>query len=606
MSSPLNQPLASGATRSSNILKVWLPIALFAVLWADLVRQLSYTWEANEQYAYGWFVPFLALALFWRRWLDRPVPSQPSAFSARSRFFGVQLSPFTFSWPVKCPPTSLGLLSAFCFLLCLLLLPLRVIYEINPDWPLCSWLMTLTVVGISLYAVFLAGGWKWVRHFAFPVCFILVAVQWPYRIEHGLTQGLMRVVAGLTVELLGWFNIPAFQHGNLIELSTGVVGIDEACSGIRSFQSTLMAALFLGELNRLRLLPRATLILCGLALGFCFNIVRTLLLSWQANAHGISAIDKWHDPAGMTIAVACFFALWAIAVLFQSKWRVAPDLLAAQKLERGGRPPTSGTDPQPPVAPKQSEGGSAFSHLSRQSKAKADQPLAFSLQPCRTFLLAVGCWAILCLGATEVWYRSHEIKDVGVFHWSVTLPETNPTFQKIELAPRTLKLLAFDAGSTSQWNEDDGSEFSLSFFRWNPRSIQSVIQSRIHRPEDCLPASGYRQLTASELVFFDAGQLKLPFRKYTYASEGQILYVFFCQWEDGAETQTGMGASGQTERLRTVWVGRRLVGQQTLEIIVTGSPSLAEAETLVRRRLPELIQPDAAQAQPKRVSERTP
>jgi hypothetical protein len=224
----------------------------------------------------------------------------------------------------------------------------------------------------------------------------------------------------------------------------------------------------------------------------------------------------------------------------------------------------------------------------------------------RAFLVAVGCWTILCIGATEVWYRSHTVKDAGVFHWTVALPGNKPGFQKIELPPRTLHLLAFDAGSTSQWNEDDGSEFSLSFFRWNPRSIHSVIQSRIHRPEDCLPASGYKQLAESELVFFDAGRFKLPFRKYTYASEGQILYVFFCQWEDGAETQTGMGASGQTERLRTVWVGRRLVGQQTLEIIITGSPSLAEAEALVRRRLPELIRPDAAQAQPKRVSGRAP
>ena len=39
----------------------------------------------------------------------------------------------------------------------------------------------------------------------------------------------------------------AIQRGNLIELSTGVLGVDEACSGIRSFQSTLMAALFLDE-----------------------------------------------------------------------------------------------------------------------------------------------------------------------------------------------------------------------------------------------------------------------------------------------------------------------------------------------------------------------
>src|SRR5712672_2872362 len=50
----------------------WLPVILFAVLWVDLVRQLSFTWESSEQYAYGWFVPFLALALFWRRWGTRP------------------------------------------------------------------------------------------------------------------------------------------------------------------------------------------------------------------------------------------------------------------------------------------------------------------------------------------------------------------------------------------------------------------------------------------------------------------------------------------------------------------------------------------------------
>ena len=547
---PANSSFESHVVRwsSSAIWRLGLPLILFGVLWADLVRQLSYEWEAREQYAYGWFVPLFAAALLWRRWLDRPAPNgrRPAIWM-----------------------TGLVIVAG------LALLPMRVIYEINPDWPLLGWLYTLVVVGATLYAFWLAGGLSWTRHFAFPVVFILVAVVWPYRIEKALTQDLMQVVAGLTVELLGWLDVPALHHGNLIELSTGVVGIDEACSGIRSFQSTLMAGLLMGELYRLRVWARAGLVGCGLLLAFCFNVVRTLLLSWQASQHGLSAIDKWHDPAGMTIAVACFFALWLLAVLFQSRWRVAPDF----------RPLTSPREmTSSPISPG---------------------PLP-SLQPCRTFLLAVGCWAILCLVATEVWYRSHAVKNAGVFHWTVALPESKPGFEKIELPPRTLSLLAFDAGGTSQWKEDDGSEFSLSFFRWNPRSVQSVIYSRAHRPEVCLPASGYKQLTESELVFFDAGQLKLPFRKYTYSSEGQILYVFFCQWEDGAEKQAGMRSSNQADRLQSVLTGRRLVGQQTLEIIITGSSSLAEAEALVRRRLPELIRPDAAQSQPKRVSERAP
>jgi len=68
-------PVAASARKShANKLLFWLPLVLFGVLWADLVRMLSYEWEANEQYAYGWFVPFFALYFFWLRWQDRPAP----------------------------------------------------------------------------------------------------------------------------------------------------------------------------------------------------------------------------------------------------------------------------------------------------------------------------------------------------------------------------------------------------------------------------------------------------------------------------------------------------------------------------------------------------
>ena len=53
------------------------------------------------------------------------------------------------------------------------------------------------------------------------------------------------------VEVLGWTGIPAIQHGNLIEVGTGTVGVSEACSGIRSFQTSLMISLFFGEFYRM-------------------------------------------------------------------------------------------------------------------------------------------------------------------------------------------------------------------------------------------------------------------------------------------------------------------------------------------------------------------
>jgi hypothetical protein len=214
----------------------------------------------------------------------------------------------------------------------------------------------------------------------------------------------------------------------------------------------------------------------------------------------------------------------------------------------------------------------------------------------RGFLMAVGCWAVLNIGATEAWYRSHTPKDSGVFHWSVALPEGKAGFEKIELAPRTIRLLNYDLAATGKWRVEDGSEWSVNFFRWQPRSIESVINSRIHRPEVCLPASGFRQLSGSELIQVEAGGLKLPFRKYTYEMDGQKLYVFFCQWEDGAENQPGMQSSGQADRLLSVLKGRRLVGQQTLEIIVADCNSLDQAEQQLRKQLPALIRLEVPQA----------
>ena len=510
------------------------------------------------------------------------------------------------------------------------MLPLRVIYEINTDWPLISWLYTAIVVALTLYAFHLAapssvvssqwsvvsgpqstvpGPWSpisafyfllsalkspWLRHFAFPVCFILVAVVWPYRIEKGLTQDLMQIVATLTVELLGWLDIPALQRGNLIELGTGTVGVDEACSGIRSFQSCLMAALLMGELYRLRLLPRAALVAIGLALGFSFNVVRTLLLSYQANAHGLDAIAKWHDPAGFTITVACFFCLWGLALLIQKaesrkqKAEIQVPGLIPHPSPAVGSPWSVVSSPNlqpPPSSPLTSD---------HRSLTTGSAPTSgFCFQSWRRFALAVGLWSLVSIAATEAWYRFHTPKDSGVFHWSVALPEGKTGFEKIQLAPRTIKLLKYDLATTGKWRVEEGSEWSVNFFRWQPRSIESVIESRVHRPERCLPAAGFRQLPGSELIEVEASGLKLPFRKYTYEMDGRKLYVFFCQWEDGAENQAGMQSSGQADRLQSVLKGRRLVGQQTLEIIVTDCNSLDQAEQQLRKHLPGLIRPDA-------------
>src|SRR5947199_5445080 len=52
--------------------RVVLSVLFLAALWFGLCRELSGEWSVNEQYNFGWFVPFFALYLFWLRWQDQP------------------------------------------------------------------------------------------------------------------------------------------------------------------------------------------------------------------------------------------------------------------------------------------------------------------------------------------------------------------------------------------------------------------------------------------------------------------------------------------------------------------------------------------------------
>ena len=188
------------------------------------------------------------------------------------------------------------------------------------------------------------------------------------------------------------------------------------------------------------------------------------------------------------------------------------------------------------------------------------------------------------------WYRSHEIKDKGVFRWTANFPTNNPSFTRLELTENVRRNLREDTEEAATWQDDQGATWSGYFFRWNPGPVSSIISARQHRPDICLPAAGLRQAADAGIHYIEAGGLKLPFREYTYNSSGTTLHVFFCQWEDGKERQKGMWGSALVDRVRTAFAGRRNMGQQSLEMILSGYESLRQAEQSLARQLPALIQ----------------
>src|SRR5204863_81790 len=108
------------------------------------------------------------------------------------------------------------------------------LFEIgNPDWRPLGWLHAAIAVSITLALIWKIGGKPWLTHFAFPVAFIFVAVPWISPIEAPIVQGLMRVVAWIASQTLNLCGVPAQLEGSVIRVNTGLVGVNEACSGVR-------------------------------------------------------------------------------------------------------------------------------------------------------------------------------------------------------------------------------------------------------------------------------------------------------------------------------------------------------------------------------------
>ena len=569
LATPHKLPDASLAPQS----RFQLPVALsvLGVLWLGLCRELSGEWSVNEQYNFGWFVPFFALYLFWLRWQDRPQTEIGNPLQ-RMRSNGQ-----AFTSQIRKGQTIAGLLAIAALLV---LLPVRLFEIANPEWRLLAWVHTSAVVVLTLLLIWWAGGVAWLRHFAFPVLFIFVAVPWPTLVETPVTQGLMRVVARVAAETAMLLGTPAQVEGNLIRVSNGLVGVNEACSGIRSLQTSLMIGLLFGELKRLSVLRRVALVVCAVAIALLANFVRAVFLVRIAATENLSGVDRWHGVAGYSIIALVFLATLGFAYFLGRK----------KALVIAGMPP---------------------------AESRPQQPTRLPLQLPVTYLAAAICWLLFVEIATASWYRLHEGNFIRGTRWSVRWPEQAANFRKLKIDEEIRAVLRFDEGQAAAWSvtsalkgsRSDTILCSLFAFRWDPGK-NSALLANLHRPDVCLPASGWKQMADHGVRNYPvSGSFELPFRHFEFqrsfeGSAPQIAHAFYCLSEDraasastspvGTNSPDMFGSRSEwtrAERLHTVLERRRHLGQQVIEaIFISTEPfSAAEAESHLRDLLPDLV-----------------
>jgi exosortase/archaeosortase family protein len=338
-----------------------------------------------------------------------------------------------------------------------------------------------------------------------------------------------------------------------------------------------MIGLLFGELKRLSVSRRLALIGGAVAIALLANLLRAVFLVQVAATKNVSEVPRWHDIAGYTIIALVFVGTMVLAYLLGK-----------------------------------SEIGNRKSEIKRQGSqlAMGNRQLAIPI------IAMALCWLLLVEIGSAAWYRAHETNLVSGVRWDVRWPKQAPNFRKLKIDEEIRAVLRFDYGEAAAWtvnspvnsethSEPTATSCSLYVFRWNPGK-NSALLANLHRPDVCLPASGWTQVADQGVrKYLVTGAFELPFRHFEFQrafenSAPQTAHAFYCLSEDrasGGSTLLGNtdspGMFGNRsewtrgERLRSVLEGRRHLGQQVIEVVFISREQIAAADA--ESRLGELV-----------------
>jgi exosortase len=218
------------------------------------------------------------------------------------------------------------------------------LYAAAVDWThaLVNLMLTLSLV-LFLGAGVLAFARDAVRLIPFNWPSVVAATLWllaapiPPGTYTRLTLNLQLWVSEGVLRTLHVLGIAAIRHGNIIELARTSVGVEEACSGIRSLVSCVFAGFFFSATLVRRPWARALIIALAAPIALGMNFLRSLGLTLLANG-GIDIGGAWHDVTGFAVLGITAAILGGLALL----------------LERGAKPAAAA--PPLPTVPERTPG----------------------------------------------------------------------------------------------------------------------------------------------------------------------------------------------------------------------------------------------------------
>jgi exosortase/archaeosortase family protein len=311
-----------------------------------------------------------------------------------------------------------------------------------------------------------------------------------------------------------------------------------------------MIALFMGELLRFRIIRRLVLLAGALGVAFVCNASRAFFLVWVSAKSGTEAVAKWHDNVGMAVLFGSLVGVGILCAILNPRHSDSEGPALDPGLLRPGAPPR------------------------------------------KAILIALAAWFIVVEIGTEVWYRVAEAHAPNVNAWTVRWPADQKGFRDIEFSDVTRNILRYTDARSAVWTDGDGLRWAMVLLHWAPGRT-SVQLARSHGPEVCLPSSGAVMIADLGLRPMRIKGLELPTHAYTFRARDQVLYVFYCLWEQRPYAEGSVSAAEDltvARRLAAVRKGVRNAGQQAIEVAVSDVASPEQAEAAVKRFLENTIQ----------------
>ncbi|MBI5691574.1 MAG: exosortase/archaeosortase family protein [Verrucomicrobia bacterium] len=270
----------------------------------------SHWWRAKADYSFGWLVPCFVAFVVHDRWSliraglgacsaeDSPRAAGLSRWVLRLAAAGLLaggtgmflLGAFYRAGAGTSQPGTLAITLGTCGIL----LPLLLLN--TPDSPRPRPAGLFADARVRLVGLFL-----------FPVLVWLISAPMVSAVENQLNLALLRRVVAVVAFVFDSLGLPIEQQGNVLVLPPvdgrpNHVGVEDACSGIRSLTACLFAGSFLGAVFLDRLGRKIVLVGAAMVLAFLTNLGRSLFLTAWAYRHGHTAIEGTvHDVAGYAV-----------------------------------------------------------------------------------------------------------------------------------------------------------------------------------------------------------------------------------------------------------------------------------------------------------------